>query len=223
MSFSGSDGSPIIDAKAIRRMVRRWGAANFQLYPWRAEANAWLALAAEVMLQRTRATKVAEVYGDFCREFPTPGTLAGSTEAELFAVVAGLGLQWRSRLLFQLARELTRRGAVPTDEKQLLKLPGVGPYAAAAFLSLHAHRRAVIIDANIVRWLCRMTGREMDGETRRKPWIGRLADELTPTAKFREYNYAALDFTMLICGRRPRCEVCPFAKSHCAYAADIEL
>lgn len=150
--------------------------------------------------------------------FPYVPFSDASNEWHSWQVIGSLGLRWRSRLMLRLARELNARGPVPSEESLLIELPGVGPYAAAAFLSLHANRRASIIDSNVVRWLCRVTGRNMDGETRRKKWIKQLADELTPRTNFREYNYAVLDFTMRICGRAPRCDVCPLAKSHCAYS-----
>lgn len=109
-----------------------------------------------------------------------------------------------------MARELIDRGSqVPDSYEELLKLPGIGPYAASAYLSLHRNQRAVLIDANIVRWLCRLLGRAMDGETRREAWVSHLASRLTPPIGFRDYNYAALDFTMKVCAQTAHCEICP--------------
>ena len=110
-------------------------------------------------------------------------------------------------------------GEPPVDMGSLLALPGVGPYAASAFLSLHRNRRAFLMDANVVRWLCRMVGVAWDGETRRKEWINVLADRLTPARCFRDYNYAVLDFTMTVCARRPRCGECP-VKRYCPSRMD---
>jgi len=109
-----------------------------------------------------------------------------------------------------MAQEIVSRdGRIPATYEELLSLPGIGPYAASAYLSLHKAQRAVLIDANIVRWLCRLLGRPMDGETRREPWVYRLAERMTPTDGSREYNYAALDFTMKICAQTAHCEKCP--------------
>ncbi|MBI2963589.1 MAG: hypothetical protein HYY35_07525 [Deltaproteobacteria bacterium] len=100
---------------------------------------------------------------------------------------------------------------------ELQRLPGVGMYTAAAWLSLHRGRRAVIIDANVARWLSRVTGLPYNRDPRHVRWVKKLADELTPQRAFREYNYAVLDFTMSICvPRNPRCDVCPML-SECRY------
>jgi A/G-specific adenine glycosylase len=121
-------------------------------------------------------------------------------------------------MLYEAARQIAETGGSPPEnERQLVALPGVGPYAAAAWLSLHRDRRAVIVDNNVARWLSRMTGRAYDAETRRKRWVRDIADRLTPARAFRDYNYAVLDFTMRICRpRAPLCPECPL-RSDCAY------
>lgn len=65
-----------------------------------------------------------------------------------------------------------------------------------------------------------MEGQPYGAETRRKRWVTELADALTPKRVFRDYNYAVLDFTMLVCRpRNPRCDICP-VKRECAYYLD---
>lgn len=199
-------------APRISRAVRRWGSRNLADYPWRRESEPWLQLTAEILLQRTRASTVSVVFEQFRDEYPTPSDLAGGSTEDLERVIGSLGLRWRIPLLIELAKEISASsGRIPEDLTSLLKLPGVGPYAAAAYLSLHRGKRAVIIDANVVRWLCRLTGAEMDGETRRKRWVIELADRLTPIRAFRDYNYGVLDFTMSVCANMPTCHACSLA------------
>jgi A/G-specific adenine glycosylase len=104
----------------------------------------------------------------------------------------------------------------PETMAELLMLPGVGMYTAAAWLSLHRGKRAVIIDANVARWLSRLTGLPYNRDPRHVRWVQELADHLTPRRAFRDYNYAVLDFTMSVCAPRPRCDVCPVL-SDCWY------
>ena len=86
----------------------------------------------------------------------------------------------------------------------------MGDYAAAATAAFHGGTRAAIVDANIVRLLCRLRGHEYDGETRRKRWLLELADRLTPSVEFRDYGFAVLDLSMTVCRpRRPLCAECP--------------
>ena len=200
-----------VNARRISRAVTLWGRANFADYPWRRTDNPWLALVAEVMLQRTRAASVTPVWEEFAAQFPTPTVCSSAPAGKPEALLERLGLSWRAPLVRKLAQDLSEPGGPPLNSVALKSLPGVGDYAAAAFRSLHAGRRDVIVDANVVRWICRMTGDSWDGETRRKRWLRDLAEELTPKTTFRSYNYGILDLTMTLCGRNPQCHQCPVA------------
>ncbi len=155
------------------------------------------------------------MYREFCTRYPEPRFLAREKPAVLREVVGSLGLHWRAPLLIQMAARIQKTGKPPEQLEGLLNLPGVGPYAASAYLSLHRGRRAVIVDANVVRWLGRVFGFRTDAETRRKKWLIRLADELTPKRGFRDYNYAVLDLAMKVCAAKPKCESCPLADELC--------
>lgn len=149
-------------------------------------------------------------------EYSTPSALAAASVEELASLIYPLGLRWRAPLLKQLGAALAALGGTPPDTlAELVALPGVGPYAAAAYLSFHCNKRAVLIDANVVRWLCRMVGKPMDGETRRKAWLIEIADRLTPARNARDYNYAILDFSMQICAAKPLCAQCPLGPKLC--------
>lgn len=222
VATAGGTHDAALDALAIRtirRRLRQWGRQHYVAYPWRAAAREWHGLVAEVLLQRARATSVVSVYDAFVARFPDPGDLAAAAPEAVEALLRPLGLRWRAPLLHRLGVALAaRKGRVPHTLEGLTALPGVGPYAAAAFVSLHGGRRAVLIDANVVRWVCRLTGQSYDGETRRKRWLRTLADTLTPARRVREFNYALLDFTMEVCSVRPQCGQCPLGAGLCAYA-----
>lgn len=130
-------------------------------------------------------------------------------------IVYPLGLHWRASWLQEFAREVAGRfrARLPAEVEALDALPGVGPYAAAAYVSLHAGKRAAIVDSNVVRLYGRLFGFETHGETRRKRFLLEIADRMTPRKNFREYNYAVLDFTKMICRPKPLCHICPLAKS----------
>lgn len=207
------------NASLISKAVTRWGRQNYVEYPWRKTENRWLSLVGELMLQRTRASAVYPVWLDFAERYPSPVDVLSQGQDALWTVMKPLGLSWRIPLVWNLAEKLAAVGEVPSSKDELLKLPGIGDYAASAYLSLHRNRRAVIVDANVVRWLCRMTGEGWDGETRRKAWLRELADTLTPTRIFKNYNYAALDLTMTVCKKNPECAICP-VKKFCVYAKE---
>lgn len=197
----------------VRRRVLRWGPAHWQDFPWRHSLPLWQGLVAEVLLQRTRSAQVVPVFREFRQRYPSAARFSRATAMELAVLIAPLGLRWRVPLLHRLANDIgRRRGRIPTKREELENLPGVGPYAAAATLSFHGGKRAAIVDANVVRVLCRLTGMPFDGETRRKRWMIELADRLTPPRAFRRYNYALLDLAMTVCmAGQPRCRSCPLS------------
>ena len=201
----------LVNRPRITRALLRWGRRNARAYPWREELPLWQALIAEVMLQRTRADQVVPTFNEFRVRFPSPSALARASNKELSMLVKPLGLRWRARLLYRLTQRIAQMdGSLPLDQQALEALPGVGPYAAGALLSLHANRRAVLIDSNFVRVLCRMVGVAYDGETRRKRWIRDLSEAFTPPRAHRAYNYAVLDLAALVCRpRTPDCRQCP--------------
>jgi A/G-specific adenine glycosylase len=154
------------------------------------------------------------VYEAFIRRYPTPAALAKATLPELESVLRPLGLRWRAKHVLALGRTLDDRGGeIPGDVEALLDLPGVGPYAAAAFSSFHLGRRGVIVDSNVVRLYGRLFGLATDGETRRDREFRLLADRITPRRSHHDFNYALLDFTRTICRPKPRCGVCPLRTS----------
>lgn len=217
------DGADLAGAKArVRRRLLRWGRANEHSFPWREESDPWLTLLAEMLLQRTRAAQVAPVFAEARRRYPTAAALADAGEPAATALMARLGLRWRGRLLHATAVAVAARGGTPPRDLAALRaLPGVGPYTAAAWLSLDAGRRAAIVDSNVARWLARMTGRPYPRDPRHVRWVNELADDLTPRRAFRAYNLAVLDFTMTVCtARAPACPTCPL-RVDCAHGRGV--
>ena len=194
----------------IRRQLLSWGRANFSEFPWRHAVNPFHSLVAEILLQRTRADQVVQVYYAFVQRFPSPGALGASSVADVSEVIFSLGLHWRARYLVDLGRRLVELdNRIPEDIHSLSELPGVGSYAAAAYLSLHVHKRAPIIDSNVVRLYGRFFGFEVGPETRRKKEMHLLAECVTPSRFYKQFNYALIDVTRLICKPHPHHDRCP--------------
>lgn len=196
----------------IRRRVIHWGPSYYREFLWRRPGlPIWQGLLAEFLLLRTRAVQVEPVFQRLVDEYPDPASLGRASDADLRQLVSSLGLRWRGELFVRLAREIARReGQLPLDQRELMELPGVGDYVAAATLAFHGGRRAVIVDSNVVRLLCRITGISFDGETRRRRWLRELADRCTPCDEYRAYGYAVLDHSMRVCRpRNPLCHECP--------------
>ncbi len=186
-------------------------------YPWRLQSiSQYQALATEVLLQRTRAKSVLKVFDRFFDRFPNAASLGKARVQTIENVIRPLGLAWRAQKLKALGKEVGR--GIPDSFEELIKLPGVGPYAAGAYLSLHQGIRATIPDANVVRILCRFFGYEYGPETRRNKEFLSLLDEVTPSSSFREFNYGLIDFGKNIClPRNPFCAECILNACCCCY------
>ncbi|MDQ3695690.1 MAG: hypothetical protein M3464_19045 [Chloroflexota bacterium] len=204
--------------RALRRRLRAWGRAHRRQFAWRSEPDPWLTLVAEFLLQRTRAVQVEPVFEQFRAAYPTAAALVVAGPDAAQRVTARLGIHWRGPLLYELAGAVAKNhGRPPESMPELRRLTGIGPYTAAAWLSLHRGKRAVLVDSNISRWLSRLTGRRYHRDPRHVAWINELAGQLTPARAHADYNYAVLDFTMTVCvPGRPRCGECPI-RPYCAY------
>ena len=208
-----------IDEKEIKKFQNsliKWGRANYSFFPWRETNNKWHALVSEIMLQRTNADQVLPVYIEFCKKYKTPEDLLKNGKKE--NLFKNLGLHWREQQIIKLAESLTGKD-IPESKDDLLRLPSIGNYIASAYRSLHLGTRDVIVDSNIVRVLGRYFGFETDGETRRKRWFMQLAEKLTPERKFKEYNYAILDFSRAICTPKLKCDLC-IVNDKCTFLKD---
>lgn len=203
-----------ISTTELQSILIGWGQENFREYPWRDIDDPWLALVAEVLLQRTNATHVEKYYAEVCELLPKPESVFSVKTAELKKIDQQFGLDRKMNTLVALAEYIDTLDMYPRDEEVLKTIYGIGHYTAAAYLSLHMNIRAVLVDSNVARWLSRMMGVEKPVDVRRAPWLWDMAEKLTPHNNFKEYNYAVLDFTMTVCKpRTPLCGDCIFRQS----------
>ena len=209
------------DIYYFRKRIKSWGQRNQFDYPWRNTDNLWHAIVAEIMLQRTRAGQVLPIYEEFTSLYPTPQRFVADHKVKEVEVFNSLGLRWRNRVIIETAQYLSKIGT-PLTFEELLKVPGIGDYIAAAVASFHLGLRTVLIDSNIVRFYGRFWGFETIGELRRKKWFKEFADLLTPEESVKEYNYSVLDFSMNICRPKPTCDKCNLS-TNCSYSSNISL
>ena len=199
----------MVKIESIQAALINWGKENYADFSWRSTENKFHALIAEVMLQRTRAEQVEGVYTDFIVKVPSLDIdldLQGIRE-----VLRPLGLNWRIDKIVELLGVLKEIECIPFEYSELVRLPGIGDYAASAYLSFHANTRRPLIDSNAIRLWGRVFGIEFGPETRRKRSFRELIDAVTPTELFKEFNYAVLDLTRAICKPKPLCNNCPLS------------
>jgi len=192
-----------------------WYDRNRRVLPWRAApgeaADPYLVWLSEIMLQQTTVTAVAPYYLRFIERFPSLAALARADLEDVLKLWAGLGYYARGRNLHACARLVAARDGFPTREEELVKLPGIGPYTAAAIAAIAFGRRATPVDGNIERVVARLFAIETPLPDA-KPVIRALAGQLTPIERPGDFAQAMMDLGATLCTpRAPTCMLCPLA------------
>lgn len=217
------------DATGFRQALLRWWTLHKRHFPWRETRDPYRILVAEVLLHRTRAGQVAEVYPEFLREYPNIFNLAAAQVNDLRRSLHSVGLRWRVDLLSEMAREIVNRfqGEIPRDRGLLLSLPGVGPYIAGAIRCFAYGEADPLLDTNTVRVASRLFCLPVTDASRRsqryRSILGMMVDPDHP----QDFNFALLDHAALICrSGRPLCRECPvlaycqYGQSHTTHGSD---
>lgn len=205
----------------------RWYDRHRRRMPWRALPGktpdpyaVWLS---EIMLQQTTVTAVKPYFEDFLRRWPRFEKLAAAKIETVMAAWAGLGYYARARNLHKCAREIAKNhgGKFPNTEDELRKLPGIGPYTAAAITAIAFGKRAVVVDGNVERVMARVF-KVTAPLPKSKGKLRDLADDLTPTKRAGDYAQAVMDLGATVCTpKSPACVRCPWAKNCAGLSAGI--
>lgn len=208
-------------ARSAATILLAWYDRHARVLPWRAPPGTakpdpyavWLS---EIMLQQTTVAAVKPYFEKFLARWPTVHDLAAAKPEHVMAAWAGLGYYARARNLHKCAQTVSAEhgGVFPDTEEGLLELPGVGPYTAAAIVSIAFGRRAVVVDGNVERVMARLHA-VPDPLPKSKPKLRALADALTPATRPGDYAQAVMDLGATICTpKSPACTICPWT-AHC--------
>ncbi|WP_298958841.1 A/G-specific adenine glycosylase [uncultured Roseibium sp.] len=169
----------------------------------------WLS---EIMLQQTTVAAVKDYFEKFVKIWPTVEHLAAASEEDVMKAWAGLGYYSRARNLKKCANTVANQldGRFPASEAELLKLPGIGPYTAAAIATIAFDRHAAVVDGNVERVITRLDRLETPLPDA-KPLVKARMGELTPVVRPGDFAQAVMDLGATICTpRRPACALCPW-------------
>jgi len=103
---------------------------------------------------QTQVARVLPRYEAWLERWPAAAALAAAPPADVLAAWVGLGYNRRA-LRLREACQVVARGGWPED---LTRLPGVGPYTAAALGAFAFGRDEVAMDTNLRRVLARTGG-----------------------------------------------------------------
>jgi len=198
-----------------------WYNKNARTMPWRIGPqrseggvgpdpyHVWMS---EIMLQQTTVAAVRDYYLKFIKRWPTVFDLAKAKDEDVMAAWAGLGYYARARNLLKCARVVAADldGIFPSNEGELQKLPGIGPYTSAAIASIAFDRPATVLDGNVERVMARYhLVKEPLPKSKEK--LRQLAKTMLPAKRFGDYSQAIMDLGATICTpRSPSCSICPW-------------
>lgn len=177
------------------------------------------------MLQQTTVAAVKAYFNRFTTRWPTVADLAAAQDSDVMGEWAGLGYYARARNLLKCARAVVNDhgGAFPNTYDELIKLPGVGPYTAAAISSIAFDTAATVVDGNVERVMARLFNIHTPLPTA-KPELTEKAALLTPNERSGDYAQAVMDLGATICTpKKPACGLCPWNKTCEARKAGSEL
>ena len=199
-------------------LLLRWYSVNKRSLPWRQTRDPYKIWISEVILQQTRVIQGLPYYNRFIERFPAIKNLAKAEIHEVLLYWQGLGYYSRARNLLKCAKTIVEiyGGEFPDSFDELLKLPGIGPYTAAAIASIAFNKKAPVIDGNVYRVLSRLFDINKNiYSTKGKKYFYKIANAMISDKHPGEFNQSIMEFGALQCvPRNPDCMLCDL-KSYC--------
>lgn len=200
----------------IQQRVLSWFERNGRDLPWRKSYSPYHVWISEIMLQQTQVKTVIPYFLRWMERFPDPAAVAAASERDIMLAWEGLGYYSRAKNIQRTAQALVSDfgGRIPADFNDLLALPGIGRYTAGAILSIAFNLDFPAVDANAKRILRRVFNRSnSSGSAASETAMRKLASEILPKGKTRQFNQALMDLGATIClPESPHCDLCPLAE-----------
>jgi len=207
---------------SIRNKILDWYNENKRDFPWRKSKNLYQILITEILLQKTIALNVSNVYNDFFTKYKGFADIFKADISQLQSDIEILGLSnKRAKTLKDLsAMVLTEyNGEIPLDPEMLRKINGIADYVSNAFLCFGLDKRTFFLDVNIKRFVSRVF--ESSNSKVINDVLHSNLDRLLPKTGCKHMYWAILDFGNKICSKKnPKCEFCPISEN-CLYYQNL--
>ena len=198
-----------------RSALLDWYRTHQRPLPWRESPNPYHTWLCEIIMQQTRIDQGIAYWQRFISTWPDVVALAKSPLEEVLKAWQGLGYYSRARNLHKAAQILAfdRQGHFPETAEEWQKIPGVGPYTAAAIASICFQEPVPAVDGNVLRVISRFRDvREpIDRPSGRKSIEAFSRQWIHPTAPG-IHNQAVMEIGATVCKpTSPRCSECPLS------------
>lgn len=197
----------------VRKRILEWYTENKRDYPWRKSKSLYQILITEILLQKTIALNVSNIYNDFFARYIDFNTIFNADITKLQSDIKCLGLSnKRAKILKDLSKMIITdyKGEIPQDTEILKKINGIADYVSNAFACFGLNHRTFFFDVNIKRFIQRVF-KSQDVKVKNELLYTEL-DKLLPKTNFNHMYWAILDFGSLICSKnKPKCDLCPIS------------
>ena len=200
----------------FRKQLLGWFRQFQRDLPWRRSKDPYCIWLSEIMLQQTRVAAAIPYYERFLQRFPDVHALAATPQEEVLRFWSGLGYYSRARNLQKAAQQVVAKhaGQFPERMDDVLALPGIGNYTAAAILSIAFGKKLAVLDGNVARVLARLDA--IHGDIRKsQSWqeLQKAADGLLEPKSPGDWNQAMMELGATLCTpKSPQCLLCPVAQ-----------
>jgi len=202
----------------IRNILLKWYDDNKREYPWRKSNDLFEILVTEILLQKTIALNVSNMYNSFFKKYRDFSSIYNANISELQPAIKVLGLSnKRAQILKDLGQLIITKynGEIPRDTDKLKEVNGIADYVSNAFGCFGLNKRTLFFDVNIKRVITRIF--EPQGSKFSRDSMHSHLDNLLPKMEVKYIYWAILDFGALVCSKnKPKCTLCPIAQ-HCLY------
>lgn len=214
-----------MDGRYFSDKLVKWYRENKRSLPWRNTSDPYKIWLSEIILQQTRVSQGLPYYRQFISRYPDIRALAEAPEQEVLRLWQGLGYYTRARNLHKCAKAIVKQhaGKFPRSYRELLVLPGIGEYTAAAIASFAYNEPVAVVDGNVFRILSRIFGIDTAVNTPDgRKTFALLATQLISKTDPALHNQAVMEFGALFCTPvNPKCADCGFKETCFAFQHDL--
>ncbi len=212
-------------SKNMADALMAWFGHHRRTMPWRGSDDPYHIWVSEMMLQQTQVATVENYYPKWIARFPDVFSLAAADLEDVLKIWEGLGYYTRARNFHKGAKYIAehakdRKSPFPDNYEEWLKVPGVGPYTAAAVSSIAFGYPAAVVDGNVKRVMARLFCLDEDIATQK---YHKMLFEIMNRGFHGHHpgwvNQAWMELGSLQCTPRPDCSRCPLNGDCCAYKA----
>ncbi|MDY3069889.1 MAG: endonuclease III [Parabacteroides sp.] len=175
--------------------------------------NPYQLLVAVILSAQCTDKRVNQVTPALFEAFPEPEVLAESTPEVVFEYIRSVSYpNNKSKHLVGMAKMLVEQfnGEIPSDIKDLQKLPGVGRKTANVIASVIFDKPAMAVDTHVFRVSNRLglTNNSKTPLETEKELVKNIPEELIPIA----HHWLILHGRYICLARKPKCEECGLVK-----------